>query len=111
VAYKNKADQYASQKRWYETHHQDQLERVRKNNARYRKEKRVVLDQAKDQPCTDCGRRYPSYVMDFDHVRGEKVENVARMLSWSMEDILKEIAKCEVVCANCHRQRTHQRKS
>jgi hypothetical protein len=110
VAYKDKADQYASQKRWYESHRTDQLERVRKNNIRYRRERSEIIKQAKSQPCKDCGLKYPHYVMDFDHVRGKKVENVSHMLGWSMEDLLKEIEKCEVVCANCHRERTHRRK-
>lgn len=108
MAYKNKADQYASQKRWYETHRQAQVERVRKNNGRYRKDRRAIIDQAKDKPCADCGSIFPPYVMDFDHMRGsKKVANIASMTGWSIEAIKKEIDKCDVVCSNCHRIRTH----
>lgn len=47
--------------------------------------------------------------MDFDHVRGSKVGNVSEMLgSTSLADLLMEIAKCDVVCANCHRLRTYR---
>ena len=55
----------------------------------------------------DCGQSYPSYVMDLDH-RGDKVRNVARMVSLGLGEatVLAEIAKCDVVCSNCHRLRT-----
>lgn len=62
---------------------------------------------AKDKPCADCGVQYPHYVMDFDHLT-DKSFNIGRDgAKGTMERLLKEIAKCEVVCANCHRERTH----
>lgn len=63
-------------------------------------------------PCADCGRYYPFYVMDFDHLDGEqKTAEIARMLhgSWAWASIEAEIAKCELVCSNCHRSRTYFR--
>jgi hypothetical protein len=72
---------------------------------------RQILRQAKDVPCADCGVRYPAWVMDFDHVRGEKKRSVgyAIGIGWSDAKLHAEIAKCDVVCANCHRQRSHDR--
>ena len=62
-------------------------------------------------PCVDCGINYPYYVMDFDHVRGQKHANVMELVSTlSKKRIDEEIAKCEIVCSNCHRIRTHMRK-
>jgi hypothetical protein len=51
-------------------------------------------------------------MMDFDHVRGEKLFDVSRMVGpgLSLELIKAEIAKCDVVCANCHRIRTFERR-
>lgn len=73
--------------------------------------KREIIETAKDRPCMDCGIKYPYYVMDFDHVRGEKLYNIAAQLGMmSYPKIKAEIEKCEVVCANCHRKRTHERK-
>jgi hypothetical protein len=73
-----------------------------------RAKKVALIAAAKDIPCMDCGMRYPKYVMEFDHVRGVKVNNVGSMPSNSgAARILAEIAKCDVVCANCHRERTY----
>lgn len=77
------------------------------------KNKRKLLETIqvlKKRPCTDCGVEYPPYVMDFDHVRGEKVSNVSQIINvGSLAKALAEIEKCEVVCSNCHRIRTHNR--
>lgn len=63
-------------------------------------------------PCFDCKISYPYYVMDFDHVRGVKHKNVSELISTlSKKKIDAEIAKCEIVCSNCHRIRTHIRKT
>ena len=55
--------------------------------------------------------RYPSYVMDFDHrdpeIKNRTVSALPRLNSW--KKLLEETAKCDVVCANCHRVCTFQR--
>lgn len=77
-----------------------------------RKEVRRIITERKNIPCVDCKQSYPFYVMDFDHVRGTKLFAISSQLDYvSLETLLKEIAKCEVVCANCHRIRTFTRKS
>lgn len=71
--------------------------------------KRAIVAAAKDQPCADCGQRFPTAAMDFDHVRGEKRHDVSHLVNSNhgIETLLDEIALCEVVCATCHRIRTH----
>lgn len=65
----------------------------------------------KARPCADCGESYPYYVMDFDHRVGtHKKFELSKPKSVSLEKIAEEISKCDVVCANCHRMRTHARK-
>ncbi len=73
--------------------------------------KRQFLIKYKDKPCMDCGKKYPPYVMDLDHRDPkDKINDVAAMVHWnfSIEKIKKEIDKCDIVCANCHRIRTHK---
>lgn len=66
----------------------------------------------KHGPCADCGKAYPPYVMDFDHVRGEKRGDVAHLTGRvSRGSLQEEIEKCDLVCANCHRERTFRRRT
>lgn len=61
-------------------------------------------------PCLDCGRSLPPFVMDFDHRDPTtKCFDVAagKSLLKSRAELEREIAKCDIVCANCHRVRTH----
>lgn len=65
------------------------------------------------KPCTDCGRSYHPVAMQWDHIGDDKVVNVSDAIrrGWSKERVLSEIAKCELVCANCHSVRTYVRRS
>ena|ERR1035437_3605597 len=71
--------------------------------------RRATLAALKAAPCMDCGMVFPPECMDFDHVRGEKLFNVGEF-RFTMSVLLEEIAKCELVCANCHRIRTAARR-
>lgn len=63
------------------------------------------------QPCADCGQRYASYIMEFDHTRGEKRFELSNPpAKCLLDEIQQEIEKCDVVCANCHRHRTVTRR-
>jgi len=73
---------------------------------------RYLKDLKEKNPCMDCKIWYPYYMMDFDHVRGTKQANVAELINTlSKKRLDEEIAKCEIVCSNCHRARTHMRKN
>ncbi len=63
------------------------------------------------RPCADCGRIYPHQVMQWDHRPGlEKLGDINEDF-WgrSRDEVLAEIAKCDLVCANCHTIRTFSR--
>jgi len=67
------------------------------------------IDGVKSAPCMDCYRRFPPECMDFDHRDPKKkIFNVsqAAVSGNSLESIKAEIAKCDLVCSNCHRIRT-----
>ena len=73
---------------------------------------RALVEEAKDKPCVDCGHRHSTCVMDLDHLDSTtKVAKVSSLVyTGSKQVLLDEIAKCEVVCANCHRLRTQRTK-
>ncbi len=71
----------------------------------------LIIISLKSVPCIDCTRIYLPRQMDFDHVRDVKITNISNLVHHSSKkQLLEEIAKCEVVCAVCHRIRTHGRK-
>jgi len=73
---------------------------------------RYLKEVKEKNPCMDCKISYPYYMMDFDHVRGTKQANVAELINTlSKKRLDAEIAKCEIVCSNCHRARTYIRKN
>lgn len=72
----------------------------------------VLLDRMRDVPCADCHERFPPSAMDFHHRDPTmKQYTVSRMIGRSgAARILEEAAKCDIVCANCHRLRTNDRR-
>jgi hypothetical protein len=80
--------------------------------SRRRSNRLALVLERKAAGCVDCGHvdlAHPE-VFDFDHVRGDKTSGVASLAtSGSVEDLIAEMDKCEVVCANCHRIRTKAR--
>jgi transposase len=90
----------------------DQQKKTKNRQRDKRNAKRKVVQEFKTgKPCMDCNIEYPYYVMDFDHRPDEiKIFTIGIMYKHiTMGDLLKEIAKCDLVCANCHRYRTWQR--
>ena len=85
---------------------------VHKQNTMARKKTVVaenrqrIWELVKSKGCSDCGEKDP-VVLEFDHLRDKK-HNISNMVGegFSWKSIWKEIQKCQIVCANCHRRRT-----
>ena len=72
----------------------------------YAKKKDVIEELKSQCKCAKCGDDR-GYLLDYHHVDPSiKDEGIARMISnnYSYDNILKEIDKCIVLCANCHRE-------
>ena len=94
------------------THRERHKSYYLKHEAKRRQQFRELLRVAKDRPCADCGQRFPPYVMDFDHRDPtSKRFRVSEMGSRNLAVFKTECEKCDVVCANCHRIRTHSTKA
>jgi hypothetical protein len=85
------------------------LAKAKRANERNRSLVRALLSELKSVPCVDCGQKYSPWVMEFDHVRGVKLFNVSDARARGVKAVFTESAKCEIVCANCHRERTRNR--
>ncbi len=87
--------------------------------ARYRdgvrKRSRALLAEIQaikvERGCADCGYANHPAALEFDHLPGfVKEHRIAQLANGAKRaKIMAEIAKCEVVCANCHRIRTAER--
>lgn len=73
---------------------------------------RQIVKNAKSRPCMDCGQSYPFYVMDLDHrdpaTKTDAINHLTK--DGQIVKLREELAKCDVVCANCHRERTYRAK-
>jgi hypothetical protein len=67
-----------------------------------------LVTYLREHPCIDCGETDP-IVLEFDHLRDKKFGIAAGLRDREWQSVLDEMAKCEVVCANCHRRRTAKR--
>jgi len=81
--------------------------RIRKNNKKSRqKTSQYIWDYLVTHPCVDCGENDP-IVLEFDHTSGDKLFSIAHgKYTQTLVRIIKEIDKCVVRCANCHRRKT-----
>ena len=68
--------------------------------------RKMLFEFYKTHPCVDCGESDP-FVLELDHQKDkEKAVSKAVGSGWSKDRVIKEINKCEVRCANCHRRKT-----
>ena len=100
VPYKDPVAQAQAQRQWHLLH--------KERTKVQRKQRQEWVRKQKEKPCLDCGTQYPYYVMQFDHREGtNKSFKIARS-KLGFKKLEAEIAKCDVVCANCHAERTWQ---
>lgn len=94
----------------YKARQPQEVERARVKRMVTSQKVRELVRATKDRPCADCGHRYPYYVMDFDHrdraLKSFDIGNANRV-GRRPKAVQAEIEKCDVVCANCHRERTY----
>lgn len=98
-----------SAKKWYHSsrHKLGHIEKVKENKIRHRKIMQdFVWNFLKTHHCVDCGENDP-IVLDFDHLR-DKEHNISALVYGgnNLETLIKEVEKCVIRCANCHRKKT-----
>ncbi|MEM6997967.1 MAG: hypothetical protein AAF413_03605 [Patescibacteria group bacterium] len=107
MAWKDKDKQRAAIRKHYRENKQYYIDKA-KRQKRNLKEKIYKLKES--TPCTDCGQHYPHFVMDYDHLENKRASVSSLLNRGGPRKVMEEIKKCELVCANCHRIRTHSRK-
>lgn len=102
----------ACQKDYAAGHYRSNKDKYYAKARKQKSDNRSFVESLKTgKSCLDCGVSYPPFVLEFDHRPGEvKLHNVSQMAFRSgVAAIMAEIAKCDLVCANCHRVRTYSR--
>lgn len=98
-----KLKEHAAWHRNWRAKNKESLKTLRVNLLNYKRELRK-------RPCADCGKTFPPVAMDFDHLpEFEKTNTISHSGVVSVSWIDTEVAKCEVVCVLCHRDRTKSR--
>lgn len=78
---------------------------IKQKDARSLKYRLEFYGWLQTQKCVDCGND-DFRVLELDHQR-DKSYNISEKIAYTpFKTIMKEVEKCEVVCANCHRIRT-----
>lgn len=100
-------------KKWYAKNRAKHISNnTRYNSDRRKKIKKLIGDLKIGQGCMDCGYNAHPEALEFDHISDNKLFSVSHAIrmGFGLEKIMLEIDKCELVCANCHRVRTYNRR-
>lgn len=107
ISDKKETARYCSERCSRRAHEKRRRKKSNATLARRMERQRAYVHSLKQAPCVDCGGKFPPICMDFDHRDPTKKKwGVGNMINISMERIKAEAAKCDLVCANCHRIRT-----
>ena len=94
-------------------HYKNNKEYYHQRNIKRRKElKQLLFDIKRKSKCNVCRENHPA-CLDFHHKNPDKKKISISLIPsrfWSDERTLKEIEKCVILCANCHRKAHHQEK-
>jgi hypothetical protein len=92
----------AYMRRWYQKNKTQHIACVRNRDQKI---KLWLREYKKTLKCEICAENHPA-CLDFHHIDpAEKKFSIGRMkdfMSWRL--LKEEIAKCRVLCANCHRK-------
>lgn len=107
MPYKNTKEQRAAWRKYYREG--GGKKRSREGSIKRRERNREFLWKfLSEHPCEKCGEKDP-VVLEFDHLNPkDKEANVANLISggYSLKTVQKEMGKCRILCANCHRRVT-----
>ena len=82
---------------------------IEKNRSIRLRNRDYIQSVKSNTPCSACGNKYHFCQLDFNHIDpSTKRYELWRVTTQSLVSIKAEIAKCELICANCHREKTQQ---
>lgn len=105
--YSTKEKQKAAKRKYYLLNRELVLSKTKK----YQNSRIELLNRIKTKPCMDCGVQYNPWIMQFDHRNPQEKEfTICENKCTNIKRLMAEVEKCDVVCSNCHANRTYQRR-
>ncbi len=104
---RQKEKQRVCNRDWYRRHRKHRKQHVQRIN---KTRQQALAEYKLERGCAICGYKGHPDALEFDHLPGtEKKDNVGSMrVSWAA--VMKEVAKCQILCGNCHRIETANRR-
>ena len=101
MPYKDPKKRKAYRRKWYSKNKESEIAHIKR---RKKEIKKWILEYKSKLICSKCKENHPATI-DFHH-KGEKEQSISKMVNdgYSIDRIKKEMEKCEVFCANCHRK-------
>ena len=93
------------QRKWYLKNKEKQIEKTKRHKKKIRD---WFMELKATMCCSTCGENHIA-CLEFHHLDPTKKEELVSKLiaySGSKKRIMKEVEKCIVLCANCHRKET-----
>ena len=102
MPYKDKEERLACRRRWYSENKSSEKAHVKRRKGEIRTWFQKYKESLK---CSKCEENHPATI-DFHHKVGKKENGISKMVAdgYSINRIKKELEKCDVLCANCHRK-------
>ena len=102
MPYKDPEKRRECRRRWYHNNKESEKRHVKRRKEQIKKWFELYK---KNLFCSRCGETHPA-TLEFHHNKENKEMNVSEMIynGYSIQRINKEVAKCVVLCANCHRK-------
>ena len=102
MPYKDPEKRRACRRKWYAENKKSEKSHVKRRKLEIKKWFQEYKSSLK---CLKCGENHVSTI-DFHHRVGNKENGISKMVAdgYSIDRIQKELEKCDVLCANCHRK-------
>lgn len=94
-------------RKWYINNENRRTNLNISQNKRRIRNQDFVRDYKKSRSCEICGYNKTHHALEFHHISGDKKYSISTIRTLSLETIKAEIAKCILICANCHRELHH----
>ena len=100
MPYKTETDNKEYQKEYYRKNKEKYLQ---SQQDRRTANKKLVAEIKSKAKCEICGESHPG-CLDFHHEEDKEIAIADAVHYWGKDRILQEIAKCKILCSNCHRK-------